>query len=63
VHVEKLFNFQLKDGEFPQDQKILDENGAPNEQKLIDQSEKNQKKAVENNKPITPIPPKKGSGN
>jgi hypothetical protein len=63
VHVEKLFNFQLKDGEFPQDQKILDENGAPNEQKLIDQSEKNQKKAVENNKPTTPSPPKKGSGN
>jgi hypothetical protein len=45
VHVEKLFDFKLKDGEFPQDQKILNENGSSDEQKLLDQSAKNQKKA------------------
>jgi len=42
VHVEKqIFNFKLKDGQFPQDHKMMDDNGAINEQKLQEQSEKN----------------------
>jgi hypothetical protein len=44
VHVQKVFDFKLKDGEFPQDEKILDDSGAPNEQKLMQQSEKNMQK-------------------
>jgi len=44
VHIEKLFDFKLKDGQFPQDEKILDEAGGANEQKLMDQSEKNMQK-------------------
>ncbi|MFI5151777.1 MAG: hypothetical protein ACHQET_00495 [Chitinophagales bacterium] len=44
VHTGKVFDFQLKDGQFPQDEKILDDAGKPNEQKLMEQSDKNQKK-------------------
>ncbi|HTQ27647.1 MAG TPA: hypothetical protein VMI35_05945 [Puia sp.] len=44
VHVEKMFDFKLKDGQFPQDEKILDEGGGANEQKLMEQSEKNMQK-------------------
>jgi hypothetical protein len=51
VHVEKeLFTVKLKDGEFPQDAKLLDANGNVNEQQLQAQSEKNIKKS-------TPPPP------
>ena len=51
VHVEKeLFTVKLKDGEFPQDAKLLDANGNVNEQQLQAQSEKNKK--------ATPPPPK-----
>ncbi len=51
VHVQKVFDFKLKDGEFPQDEKILDDSGSPNEQKLLHQSEKNMQK-----KPAPPPP-------
>lgn len=45
VHVEKnLFAFKLKDGQFPQEAKILDDQGKANEQVLQTQSEKNMKK-------------------
>ena len=45
VHIEKsLFAFKLKDGQFPQDQKILDDQGKTNEQVLQEQSDKNRKK-------------------
>jgi hypothetical protein len=45
VHIEKrLFAFKLKDGQFPQDQKILDDQGKPNEQVLKEQSDKNRRK-------------------
>ena len=51
VHVEKeLFTVKLKDGEFPQDAKLLDNQGNANEQQLQAQSEKNIKKG-------TPQPP------
>jgi hypothetical protein len=46
VHIEKIFHFQLKDGEFPTEEKMLDDAGQINEQKLIDQSEKNRLKKV-----------------
>jgi hypothetical protein len=60
VHVEKLFDFKLKDGQFPQDEKILDEAGGSNEQKLMEQSEKNIQKK---NKPKTVSPPAGKPGN
>ena len=44
LHVPKVFNFVLKDGQFPQDEKILDESGGANEQKLMEQSDKNVQK-------------------
>jgi hypothetical protein len=46
VHIEKqIFNFKLKDGQFPQEAKMMDENGAIDEQKLQEQSEKNKARA------------------
>jgi hypothetical protein len=44
VHVEKVFNTTLKDGDFPMDAKMLDEAGNANEQKLTEQTEKNLQK-------------------
>jgi len=41
LHVPKVFNFSLKDGQFPQDEKLLDESGGINEDKLKQQSDKN----------------------
>lgn len=59
VHVEKqIFNFKLKDGQFPQEEKMMDEGGAINEQKLQEQSEKNIQKAVEAEKTKTSKPVK-----
>jgi hypothetical protein len=44
VHLEKgVLTLKLKDGEFPQDAKLLDANGTINEQQLQAQSEKNKK--------------------
>ena len=58
LHVPKVFNYALKDGQFPQDEKILDEAGGSNEQKLMEQSEKNQQKKT---KPKTTKPIHKGN--
>lgn len=44
VHVDKVFNFRLKEGEEPVEQTIRDANGNINEQKLLEQSQKNEKK-------------------
>jgi hypothetical protein len=45
VHVQKeLFSFKLKDGQFPMEAKMLDDEGKSNEAKLQEQSEKNLKK-------------------
>ena len=57
VHVPKVFDFVLKDGQFPQDAKILDDAGGVNEQKLQDQTDKNLKK-----KQKTPINQGKAQG-
>ena len=45
LHVDKVFNTTLKDGDFPMDAKVLDDSGNPNEQKLQEQTEKNLKKS------------------
>ncbi|MBS1933417.1 MAG: hypothetical protein JST96_05405 [Bacteroidetes bacterium] len=44
VHVNKVFDFKLKDGDFPKEKTILDNNGNIDEDKLMDQSQKNQLK-------------------
>ena len=58
VHVDKVFNFSVKDGEFPQEATIKDANGNIDEKKLMEQSEKNlqqsKKKEAEQKKP-TPV--------
>lgn len=55
LHVPKIFNYVLKDGQFPQDEKILDEGGGANEQKLQEQSQKNlQKKTKAKGTPSSP---------
>jgi hypothetical protein len=57
VHVDKVFNYKLKDGGFPMDEKLLDESGNSDEQKLLDQSQKN----IQNSKAKPPV--KKTGGN
>jgi hypothetical protein len=46
VHTDKVFTqgLRLKDGEFPRDQLLLDESGKADENKLLEQSKKNQQK-------------------
>ena len=44
VHVDKVFNLKLKDGEAPVDLPILDNKGKKNEKKLQEQSDKNKTK-------------------
>ena len=48
THVDKVFNFKLKDGEFPQENPLRDADGKLDEKKLIEQSEKNMKKQKKN---------------
>lgn len=45
VHVDQVFNFKLKDGEFPQEATIKDAQGNIDEKKLMEISEKNIEKA------------------
>ena len=53
VHVEKkIFDYKLKDGSFPMDEKMLDESGNANEQKLMEQSEKNIQKKPKGKTPV-----------
>jgi len=63
VHVDKVFNFKLNNGEFPQEATIKDAQGNSDEKKLMEQSEKNienaKKKEEEQKKPV----PKKKPGN
>lgn len=44
VHITKVFNMKLKDGQFPVDNPIYDSKGNPDEKKLKEQSDKNKKK-------------------
>ncbi len=59
VHVPKVFNYMLKDGEFPMDEKLLDDAGKSDEEKLMKQSEKNIQK---NQPPQKKTTPKKTGG-
>ena len=53
LHVQRqLFNFKLKDGQFPQEAKILDEQGKANELQLQQQSEQNKQKEKAKDKPV-----------
>jgi hypothetical protein len=45
VHVDKVFDFQLQDGQFPVDDKLRDEQGNIDEKKLEEASQKNIEKA------------------
>jgi hypothetical protein len=56
VHVDKVFNFKLQNGEFPQEATIKDAQGNVDEKKLMEQSEKN----IENAKKKTPVKKKTG---
>jgi hypothetical protein len=47
----QLFNYKLKDGQFPQEAKILDDQGKANEAQLQQQSEQNKQKEKEK-KPV-----------
>lgn len=58
VHIDKVFNYKLKDGDFPMDEKLLDESGGSNEQKLLDQTQKN----IENSKQKAKPPVRKTGG-
>ncbi|MEJ7738578.1 MAG: hypothetical protein WKF97_14200 [Chitinophagaceae bacterium] len=59
VHVDKVFDFKLKDGEFPVDEAIRNNEGNINEEKLMERSIQNEQKAKKVPKP----PVKKKSGN
>jgi hypothetical protein len=49
VHIDKVFNFALKDGQFPTNAAIRDEQGKLNEQKLEEQSIRNLEKVKKKN--------------
>lgn len=44
VHIEKIFDFKLKDGEAPADDPLFDEKGNKDEKKLQEKSDKNKTK-------------------
>lgn len=50
VHVDKLFDFQLQDGQFPVDDKLRDDQGNIDEKKLEEASRKNLEKQKANDK-------------
>jgi hypothetical protein len=52
VHVYKVFDFKLQDGQFPQEALIKDEHGNTDEKKLEEASQRNIDKAAEKNKDI-----------
>ena len=56
VHVDKVFNFSLKEGEAPMEEALRDNEGNINESKLIEQSLKNQQLG---DKKAPQAPPKK----
>lgn len=69
IHVDKVFNYKVKDGEFPMENLLRDNEGNINEQKLIEQSEKNKARTekpattapLKPSKPATKVPPNKST--
>jgi hypothetical protein len=61
VHVDKVFDFKLKDGEAPMPDPLKDTDGKANEEKLWEISEKNMEKSKPPVKTVVPKkdPPKK----
>ncbi len=57
TYVDKVFDFKLKDGEAPVPEPMRDDNGKNNEQKLIEQSEKNMR-SKETETPKKTVPKK-----
>ena len=53
VHVDKVFNFSLKEGEAPVEDALRDKDGNIDENKLMEQSLKNQQKAEK--QPAAPV--------
>ncbi|MBD0279280.1 MAG: hypothetical protein ICV81_15165 [Flavisolibacter sp.] len=51
-HIDKVFDFKLKDGEFPMPDPVRDEKGTNNEEKLRLQSEKNKELQKKRNKTV-----------
>ncbi len=61
VHIDKIFNEQLKDGEFPREALLYDDEGNADEGKLEESSRKNSGKKATT--PVKkPTPPKKKTG-
>ncbi len=58
-HVDKVFNFKLQNGEFPQEATIKDANGNIDEKKLMEQSEKNIENAKKKEEAAKKTPVKK----
>lgn len=54
IHINKLFNQMVKDGDFPKDALIYDDAGNANERQLEEASKRNLEKAQKK-----PVPPKK----
>lgn len=50
VHVDKLFDYKLQDGQFPVDNKLMDDQGNIDEKKLEEASQRNIEKANKKNK-------------
>lgn len=51
LHIDQVFDFKLKDGDYPRDALIKDDNGNINEKQLMEQSEKNIEKAKKKEAP------------
>lgn len=49
VHIDKVFNFKLEDGQAPVGEPLLDPKGNRNEQRLQEKTDKNRAKEKENN--------------
>ncbi len=58
VHVEKVFDFKLKDGEAPIPEPLKDDKGGSNEEKLLLQSEKNMNRGKQTTEPVKTTPKK-----
>ena len=56
VHVSKVFNFKVKDGEFPMPAPIKDDSGKSNEKLLLEQSKKNMQSKPVKKAPKDPQP-------
>lgn len=63
VHVDKVFNFKLKEGDVPVEETIKDDAGNINEKRLMDQSEKNIENAKKREEAEKKVPVKKKPGN